>query len=169
MWHVPPLVSHLLPPLTGCLTRIAMLPHPLSTAPPHLPTYLPTWSSYTPGAPPVLRNVSFSVAGGTTVALVGATGSCKSTCLRLLVRSVGVWELVGVADVRSWCRRHLQLAGSIEVQARIWKLGSERSCLSSSLPRLTNLHSPTLVAQVLRSHLGQGAGRWNRHPAGHAG
>jgi hypothetical protein len=36
--------------------------------------------------PPVLRNVSFSVFGGGTLALVGATGSGKSTCLRLLLR-----------------------------------------------------------------------------------
>lgn len=36
--------------------------------------------------PPVLRNVSFSVPGGSTLALVGATGSGKSTCVRLLLR-----------------------------------------------------------------------------------
>lgn len=41
--------------------------------------------SYTHGAP-VLRGVSFDVPGGKTVALVGATGSGKSTCLRLLAR-----------------------------------------------------------------------------------
>lgn len=40
---------------------------------------------YTDGAP-VLHNVTFSVPGGSTVALVGATGSGKSTILRLLFR-----------------------------------------------------------------------------------
>ena len=35
---------------------------------------------------PVLRNVSWSVAGGQTLALVGATGAGKSTALRLLFR-----------------------------------------------------------------------------------
>jgi ABC-type multidrug transport system fused ATPase/permease subunit len=34
----------------------------------------------------VLRHVSFSAPGGSTVALVGATGSGKSTILRLLFR-----------------------------------------------------------------------------------
>jgi len=40
---------------------------------------------YSDGAP-VLKSVSFSVPGGSTVALVGATGSGKSTILRLLFR-----------------------------------------------------------------------------------
>ncbi|KAL4420506.1 hypothetical protein ABPG75_010162 [Micractinium tetrahymenae] len=40
---------------------------------------------YSDGAP-VLKNVSFTVPGGRTVALVGATGSGKSTILRLLFR-----------------------------------------------------------------------------------
>jgi ABC-type transport system involved in Fe-S cluster assembly fused permease/ATPase subunit len=41
--------------------------------------------SYHPGRP-VLVNVSFSAPGGGTLALVGATGSGKSTVLRLLFR-----------------------------------------------------------------------------------
>ncbi|KAI3430799.1 hypothetical protein D9Q98_009211 [Chlorella vulgaris] len=40
---------------------------------------------YSDGAP-VLHNVSFTVPGGSTVALVGSTGSGKSTILRLLFR-----------------------------------------------------------------------------------
>ncbi len=34
----------------------------------------------------MLKNVSVSAGGGRTLALVGATGSGKSTCLRLLFR-----------------------------------------------------------------------------------
>lgn len=40
---------------------------------------------YTPDAP-VLRDISFRLEGGQTLALVGETGSGKSTALRLLFR-----------------------------------------------------------------------------------
>lgn len=38
---------------------------------------------------PVLKDVSFHCPGGKTLALVGPTGSGKSTCLRLLFRFYG--------------------------------------------------------------------------------
>jgi ATP-binding cassette, subfamily B (MDR/TAP), member 7 len=41
---------------------------------------------YRPGAPPVLRGVSLTVPAGGTVAVVGGSGSGKSTILRLLLR-----------------------------------------------------------------------------------
>ena len=52
---------------------------------PFWPARLRACLQYSDGAP-VLKNVSFSVPGGSTVALVGATGSGKSTILRLLFR-----------------------------------------------------------------------------------
>lgn len=56
--------------------------------------------SYQPNAP-VLKNVSFKVGGGQTLALVGATGSGKSSLLRLLFRfydpSSGVIRIDGQA------------------------------------------------------------------------
>ena len=56
--------------------------------------------SYQPDAP-VLKNVSFKVDGGQTLALVGATGSGKSSLLRLLFRfydpSSGVIRIDGQA------------------------------------------------------------------------
>ena len=56
--------------------------------------------SYQPDAP-VLKNVSFKVGGGQTLALVGATGSGKSSLLRLLFRfydpSSGVIRIDGQA------------------------------------------------------------------------
>jgi ATP-binding cassette subfamily B multidrug efflux pump len=52
---------------------------------------------------PVLRNVSFRVNPGETVALVGPTGSGKSSCMSLVHRFYDVWDgsvTVGGHDVR---------------------------------------------------------------------
>jgi ABC-type multidrug transport system fused ATPase/permease subunit len=56
-----------------------------------------------PGAPPTLRDVSLIVEGGSTVALVGGTGSGKSTLVRLIARLYDPDSgsvLVDGADVR---------------------------------------------------------------------
>jgi ATP-binding cassette subfamily B multidrug efflux pump len=53
---------------------------------------------------PVLRNVSFRVNPGEIVALVGPTGSGKSSCMALAHRFYDVWEgqvLIGGLDVRA--------------------------------------------------------------------
>jgi ATP-binding cassette subfamily B multidrug efflux pump len=57
---------------------------------------------YVPGLP-ILKNVSFRVDPGETVALVGPTGSGKTSTMALLHRFYDVWEgqvLIGGVDVR---------------------------------------------------------------------
>jgi len=58
-----------------------------------------------PGASPVLRDVSFRVAPGRTVAIVGQTGSGKSTLTKLVNRIYDVGEgriLLDGVDLREW-------------------------------------------------------------------
>lgn len=71
--------------------------------------------AYNPGTP-VLRNLSFSVAPGTVVALVGHTGCGKTTLSSLIYRYYDVTEgaiLIDGHDIRSldprWYRQHLAL------------------------------------------------------------
>ncbi|NYG56205.1 ABC transporter ATP-binding protein [Nocardioides perillae] len=64
-----------------------------------------------PGGPPVLRDVDLALAAGTRVAVVGETGSGKSTIAKLLTRlmdpSEGAVLLDGV-DVRDVAQAHLR-------------------------------------------------------------
>jgi ABC-type multidrug transport system fused ATPase/permease subunit len=71
------------------------------------------WFAYV-GEDWVLRDVSFAVAPGETIALVGPTGSGKTTIIKLLNRSYDVARgrvLVDGVDVRDWdlaaLRRHI--------------------------------------------------------------
>lgn len=71
------------------------------------------------GAEPVLRNVSFRVAPGERVALVGHTGSGKTTILKLLVRLYEPLEgsiLVDGVDIRDLPRAELRAALSFVIQ-----------------------------------------------------
>lgn len=60
---------------------------------------------------PVLKNVSFRLSPGETVAVVGATGSGKSTILKLINRFYDVWEgriLIDGVDIRAYEVRGLR-------------------------------------------------------------
>ncbi|NWG13239.1 MAG: ABC transporter ATP-binding protein [Acidobacteria bacterium] len=92
---------------------------------------------YKPGVP-VLRDVSFHVGQGETVALVGATGAGKSTIISLLSRFYDVTEgqiLVDGADVRDYRLTELRRSIGVVLQdvflfsgsiAQNIRLGNER-------------------------------------------
>ena len=72
-----------------------------------------------PGRAPVLKGISFSVRGGQTLALVGATGCGKSTILRLLFRFYDPVEgavLFNGADVRTFTQLSLHAAVGVVPQ-----------------------------------------------------
>jgi len=67
--------------------------------------------AYRPGLPPALRDVSFQIEPGSTVALVGHSGAGKTTCVSLLLR---LWDTgqgsvrLGGHDVRDYAQRDLR-------------------------------------------------------------
>jgi ATP-binding cassette subfamily B protein len=104
------------------------------------------WFAYDAGAW-VLRDVSFGVARGEHVALVGATGEGKSTCARLLTRAYDVTRghvRVDGVDVRAWdlgrLRRHVGtvfqdtvlFTGSVAENLRV-NGGGDRATLRAAL------------------------------------
>ncbi|KAK9792972.1 hypothetical protein WJX73_004493 [Symbiochloris irregularis] len=116
---------------------------------------------YTPGNP-VLHGVSFSIAGGKTLALVGETGSGKSTILRLLFRfydpSSGCIRVDG-QDIARVTQRSLRAAlgvvpqdsvlfnDTIEYNIRYGRPGASReevvtSCKQAALHSAVEEHFP---------------------------
>jgi len=114
--------------------------------------------AYQAGAP-VLRGLSFRVAHGEHVAVVGATGEGKSTCARLLTRAYDVTGgrvLVSGVDVREWdvtrLRRHVGtvfqdtvlFTGSVADNLRV-NGGDDRT---AALAALDAAHAAAFVAAL---------------------
>lgn len=80
------------------------------------------WFSYDAAAQSpiwVLKGVSFKVPAGSSLALVGATGSGKSTIISLLMRFYDIQKgriLVDGVDIREMTRAHLRAAFSLVLQ-----------------------------------------------------
>jgi ABC-type multidrug transport system fused ATPase/permease subunit len=110
----------------------------------------------------VLRDCSFRVAPGERVAIVGATGEGKTTCVRLLNRSYDVRQgrvLVDGVDVREWdlasLRRHVGIifqdsvlfAGTIEENLR---LGADGAVSPAHLARAIETSRAGFVTDLPR-------------------
>jgi len=93
---------------------------------------------YQPGQP-VLRDVSFRIAPGEKAAVVGWTGSGKSTLIRLLVRLYDVWEgriLLDGVDVRDYDLYSLRRAVGVVLQDHFLFAGTVESNITLGDPRV---------------------------------
>ncbi len=88
---------------------------------------------------PVLRNVSFRIAPGESVGIVGWTGSGKSTLIRLLVRLYDVSEgriLLDGVDVREYDLQELRRAVGVVLQDQFLFAGTVEANISLGDPRI---------------------------------
>ena len=95
--------------------------------------------SFSYGEEPVLQNVSFRVAPGERVALVGHTGSGKTTTLKLLARLYEIGEgsiRVDGVDVREWPRADLRRQMAFVLQDVFLFEGSVRDNLTLGRDRV---------------------------------
>jgi ATP-binding cassette subfamily B protein len=93
---------------------------------------------YDPGAP-VLRDVSLRIAPGERIAVVGWTGSGKSTLIRLLVRLYDPWEgriAIDGTDVREFDLHDLRRSVGVVLQDHFLFAGTVESNLSLHDPRI---------------------------------
>jgi ATP-binding cassette subfamily B multidrug efflux pump len=89
---------------------------------------------------PVLHDLSFRIRPGERVAVVGWTGSGKSTLIRLLARLYDVQEgriLVDGVDVREWDLSELRRSVGVVLQDHFLFAGTVEQNLSLGDPRIT--------------------------------
>lgn len=118
--------------LRGLLAATATISSPAAPSPP--PPRLRTLAfervsfAYDPGGPKALRDVSFTVAAGERVAVVGHTGAGKTTLANLLLRFFDVQE--GVVAVDGLDVRHWDLAA---LRSRFAVVLQEVDCFAGTL------------------------------------
>ncbi len=102
-------------------SRSIMQDHPKAVSAPTLQgevTFRNVTFGYEEGAP-VLRNITFTIPAGATVALLGQSGAGKSTLASLLMRLHDPWQgqiLFDGQDIRSFTRESLRAQMSILLQ-----------------------------------------------------
>ena len=94
---------------------------------------------YEPGEP-VLRGLSFSVKPGQTVALIGSSGTGKSTVVNLLLRFYDPWEgriLIDGQDIRRYKFKSLREQISVVLQETLLFRRSIRENIAYGKPKAT--------------------------------
>jgi ATP-binding cassette subfamily B protein len=124
----------------------AALSTPAVPAAPDAPVFVP---------PPVLRNISFTLKPGTTLAVLGATGSGKSTLVHLIARLYDLEEgrgriTIDGIDIRQIARDHLRRHIGLCLQEPFLFSKTIRENIAAGtggLP-LEEVHAAAAVAQV---------------------